>query len=434
MSTNAGLKAEWLAKGYEDFTQGLNGLSDSPVSSLRVRAFNELQDKGFESTKTESWKYTNVRDLMKLPLSIVKGKVNEVSDSLTPYCFSDEQAFVVVVQDGVPLKLPQELPSGVRIRSLADVLHSASEATEVKEFIKKFPTEDTHAFELLNTAFLKDGIVIDIEAGVVLERVIQIVYASSATSTHIVQAPRLLVRMQANATAEIVEHFVGLGARHYLMSAVAQVEVGAGARCNHYKIQEEGAEATHVGAVSVLQDSSSHYKNFVFNFGGQMVRNEVRPVLNGTEINSELFGLNILVNDQFVDNFTILDHAQPDSESNELYKGIYGGSSKAIFSGTIIVRPGAHGTNAIQSNQSLLVTDRASSNSRPQLKIWADDVKCTHGATVGQIDEEALFYLRSRGLSENVARRLLMRAFVGEVVAEVDSDVVRSYVDSVVER
>ncbi|MCC6953059.1 MAG: Fe-S cluster assembly protein SufD, partial [Deltaproteobacteria bacterium] len=263
-----------------------------------------------------------------------------------------------------------------------------------------------------------------IERGAEVVAPIHFLYCSTGTADH-ASYPRLLLLCGESCSCNVVETFVALSDARYLSAPVTEVVVGANARVTHTKVQAESTSAFHIGSLWVDQARSSNFTSNVFHFGGALVRSEINPVMNGEGSECYLNGLTAVGASQHIDNHTVIDHAKPNAFSREIYKGIYDGSARGVFSGTIIVREDAQKTNAIQQNHSILVSENASVDSKPQLKIWADDVKCTHGATVGQLDEHALFYLRSRGIGKETARNMLLHAFASEVIQHVPQESLR---------
>jgi Fe-S cluster assembly protein SufD len=231
----------------------------------------------------------------------------------------------------------------------------------------------------------------------------------------------------------LIESFVGLTESSYFTCGVSEILIDDNAHVQHYKIGVEGANAYHVSSTHVRQNRDSRYDLKLFSLGGSLVRNEVYPMLCDEGIESYLSGLTVVGGEQHVDNFTVVEHAKPHSSSNQVFKGIYGGNSRGVFTGTIVVAEQAQKTNAFQSSANLLLSETAQVDTRPQLKIWADDVKCSHGATIGQLDDEALFYLRSRGINSVEAKSMLIRAFANEVLESVGIEQIRDYVSNLVD-
>ena len=263
------------------------------------------------------------------------------------------------------------------------------------------------------------GVFIQIPNGIAVDKPVVLLNCISKNADGQMLFPRVLIEAGDNAQADVIEVALGAAETAYGCFNVVETLLGDNTQISYIIVNRHSAEASVFNAISGEQGRDSTLRTGVFNFGGKVTRNEIYSTLNGENGRSEILGLNVLEQKQHVDNHTVLDHAVPHCESFELVKGVYGDSSKGVFDGTIIVRPDAQKTNAIQSNQSLLLTDKATSNTKPQLKIWADDVKCTHGATVGQLDDNGMFYLRSRGIAEPAARAMLIHAFASEVVSEV---------------
>lgn len=413
---------EWLQLGFESFSQVLNGTAKSPLHKYRTNAFSKLLTTGFSSVDTESWKYTNLKQTLSREYTFThQGKKSAVS-------ISEEQtgcSCVFNFEDGILVSAPdQNSLKGIRF-SVLTVGSSDAELVSWKQLVSAFPDSESLGFELLNTSFMNQVLTIEVLEGAEVDLPILLNHVCKQDGARCI-LPRVLIKIGTNASASLYEKFSDPENSEYLTASVIQIKLEANSTLNHYKLQNESHQAIHASVSQIIQEDSSKYKNVLLNLGSSITRNEIWPVINGREVLTELYGANILMADQKSDTYTVIDHAQPDSQSTEIYKGVYSEKSTGIFSGTIIVKEGAQGTNAIQSNKSLIISDDAVSYSRPQLKIWADDVKCTHGATVGQIDEEALFYLKSRGISDKEARKMLMLAFIGEVLAEIEDETIWS--------
>jgi Fe-S cluster assembly protein SufD len=319
----------------------------------------------------------------------------------------------------------ENLPRGVRILSLEAVL--ASEPALVEPYLGRKSAGHPSAFTALNTAFLQDGIVVLIAPGVVLERPIEIVFASAAAGGGSVSHPRLLIVAGEGSQATVLERYTGKGPA--FTNAVSEVWLDANAVVDHYKLQEEPAEAFHIASLFVHIGRSGNFSSHSLTFGGGLVRNEVIATLDGEGIDCTLNGLYLGRDKQLVDNHTTIDHAMPHCGSHEVYKGILAEHSRAVFNGKIIVRPDAQKTDAKQTNKALLLSDDANVNTKPELEIFANDVKCTHGAAIGQLDEAAMFYLRSRGLGVAESRAMLVHAFAGDILNRVKIAPVREYLE-----
>jgi len=260
----------------------------------------------------------------------------------------------------------------------------------------------------------------------VLETPIHVIFLSGADGSTVMAHPRTLVVTGAGADARIVESYVGVQGEKYFTNAVTEIFVGENAGVDHYRVQEESAEAFHIGSLHAHTSRSSRFASHSFTLGGKLVRNDAVAILDGEGGDCTMNGLYLADRDRLVDNHTTIDHAKPHCGSHEVYKGILGGASRAVFNGKIIVRQDAQKTDAKQTNRALLLTDGATINTKPQLEIFADDVKCTHGAAIGQLDEDAMFYLRARGIGLLEARNLLIHAFAGEVLDGITLPAVRN--------
>ena len=392
----------------------------APAKTLREQAFQKFCELGIPSTKDEDWKYTNIQALAKVHFRPSAPSAQQLPESELSPLFVSEKSHRLVFVDGV------FQPSLSRTNGL----EISSETPVVAE-------SETSSFAYLNAALAPEAKKIRVLKNQRIEELVEIVHlvtappvGTAADSEGLVLPVRLSIHAEENSSAKFVETFLGLGSQKYFTSVFTEVICEAGSDIEHTKLQVESKNAFHVSKLVLTQKEKSRFTSNVFSFGGGVVRNEIFPVLDGERIESFLNGLTVIDGTQHVDNSTVIDHAQPNCFSRELYKGIYGERSKGVFSGTIIVRPDAQKTNAIQSNQSVLVSENASIETRPQLKIWADDVKCTHGATVGQLDEDARFYLRSRGIPANQAQAMLLQAFAGDIVSHVSTPELRAMISS----
>ena len=280
-------------------------------------------------------------------------------------------------------------------------------------------TEGEQPFSALNTAFLQDGAVIRIDDGVVLKDPVHVVFISTAPGEAVVTHPRVLLLVGDNSQVSVIESYAGLRDAGYFTNAVTQIEAGAGSVVHHCKILRESLQSYHVAGMQARLARNAVVTSNSITLGGALVRNDIGVVLDGEGAECTLNGLYLAGGKQHIDNHTTIDHASPHCASHELYKGILDGDGRAVFNGKIIVRLDAQKTDAKQSNKALLLSERAQVNTKPQLEIFADDVKCAHGATVGQLDEDALFYLRARGLGREEARRILIQAFATDVLNRV---------------
>jgi len=379
------------------------------VSAARTSgaaAFERLG--GLPSTRQEAWRWTNVQPISRIPFeapAAVNGSVD-----LSGLELGTMRLVFIDGRLSPHLSVLPETSAGVRLRSLL----GADPAT-VEALLGQTAKVDEHPFTALNAAHLADGAVLEVDADVQAPSPIELVFVSrgiSPGSTH----PRVLVRLGAGARAQVAEIYAGLSGRPYFTNAVTEVALEEGAELDHVRIQMEGAGGYHVGSLWAAQARGSRLRSHVFSLGGLLSRSEVSARFDGEGGHCELRGLYVGQEQQHLDHRTTLDHASPGCTSREVYKGILDGRSRGVFTGAVRVREGAQKTDASQSNKALLLSEDASAEATPQLQIFADDVKCAHGAAVGQLDDQALFYLRSRGIPLANARALLTRAFAEEVV------------------
>jgi Fe-S cluster assembly protein SufD len=329
-----------------------------------------------------------------------------------------------------PLSRTAGLPAGVRFGSLAEGLRSSAAA--VQRHFGAQADIDARPFAALNSAFVADGGYVAIGDGVILETPLQLMFVSVAPAAQpgTMSHPRTLIVLGTRSQSQIVETYVGLSGQTYLTNAVTEVVLGDDAKLDHYKVQEESVDAFHVASMHVQTGRASAFSSHSFALGGKLVRNDVVATLAGEGSECTLNGLYLADGDRLVDNHTTIDHAQAHCPSHEIYKGILGGTARAVFNGKIIVREDAQKTDAKQTNRALLLSDGATINTKPQLEIFADDVKCTHGAAIGQLDEDALFYLRTRGFTFQEARDMLIHAFAGDILDRVKIEPLRAALES----
>jgi Fe-S cluster assembly protein SufD len=385
------------------------------LRELRRQAFDRFLDLGFPSTRLEDWRFTNVAPIAESRF-VLAGEAKVSAEALAPCTFADAPIRLVFVNGRfVPsLSACSGLPPGVSVGPLAPALNGIT-ARDATAFARS-ATWDDQTFTALNTAFFADGASISIAPHVVLEQPIQMLFYSAPGATPAMSHPRLLVTAGADSQARFVETYAGEPGSTYLTNAVTEIVLGEHAVLDHTRIQIESDAAYHVGTVQADVARSAAFRTHVFALGGALLRNDLGARMTGDGVDCVLNGLYLATGHQLVDNHTTIDHALPHGTSLEVFKGILGGNGRGVFNGKIIVRQDAQKTDAKQTNRALLLTDQAMIDTKPQLEIFANDVKCTHGAAIGQLDEDAIFYLRSRGLDAQEARALLIHAFAGDVV------------------
>ena len=411
-----------------------------PLGPLREDAFRCFDRLGFPTTRLEEWRFTNIARIVDTPFQAppaAGGLDRGWLDTLHPPR-SDGPELVFVNGHLAPeLSDVSGLPPGVRVQGLAAMAGAAGpdagEAARldaVARRLGRLARFERQAFTALNTAFLRDGAVIEVDGGVVVERPIHLLFASSSDAAPVLSQPRVLVLAGAGSEVRVVESHAGAGDFPYLSNAVTEVSVADNAVVDHYTLVREADAAFHVGNLAARVGRAGNFSSHAITTGGAIVRNEAGVVLGGEGGECTLNGLYLANGRQLVDNQTTIDHSMPHCDSHELYKGILDGRSRAVFNGKIIVRLDAQKTDAKQSNKALLLSEEAQITTKPQLEIFADDVRCTHGATVGQLDADALFYLRSRALSEAQARQLLVHAFAADLLGHIKVEAIRRQLDA----
>jgi len=385
------------------------------LKDLREKARKQFESNGFPTTRHEDWKYTNVAPIAAVKYSALPEGGGETS-------FDVGEGTGVLFVNGRFIKELGVLPK-VQIGQLRNAFEKKE--TGVKEHFGRYASVEANAFVALNTALCDDGVFISIPDGVKVEKPIHLVFVSNAKSAFAFH-PRILIVMGKGAQATIVENYIGKEAGPYFNNVVTEIRLGKEARLEHYKIQREGESAFHVATVHAHQAERSSLKSYSLSFGGALVRNDIEVVFGAEGGFCALNGLYVVGDEQHVDHHTMIDHAVSHCSSEEFYKGIAAGKATAVFNGKILVREGAQKTDAKQTNKNLLLSDEATIDSKPQLEIYANDVKCVHGAAVGKLDPEALFYLRSRGIDEKSARSLLTGAFANEVLERIEQEPVRA--------
>ena len=385
---------------------------------------------GFPAPGSEEWKYTSVDPIASVPFAHANGEGKAGTGGIFAPAFVDETCARLVFVNGVysaPLSSLSGLPAGVRVVGLRAALAANDPALEMH--LGRAARFREQPFVALNTALMEDGAVVLVSEGCRMAAPIYLVFVSLAQEQPLQSQPRNLVALGTGSEATIVESYVGIEAGNYFTNAVTELFAAENSIVDYYRIQREASRGFHVGAVEARLSDGCSFTAHGITLGGSLVRNDLHVVLDGEGAECVLNGLYLADGDRHVDNHTEIEHAKPRTRSLELYKGILSGSARGVFNGKIIVHKDAQKTDARQTNKNLLLSDRAVANSKPQLEIYADDVKCSHGSTIGQLDGDALFYLRSRGLAPDDARSLLSYAFARDVVGRVKIPALRERLD-----
>jgi Fe-S cluster assembly protein SufD len=416
---------ETLTPAFEALRRDAAALGPEWLARARQAAFDRFQERGFPTTRDEEWRFTNVAPIAQTMFSRAQ-TATPARETLTPYVFAGVPTLVVV--NGRVSKVLSNvatLPAGV---TLDAAIHPAAEPPATRH-----NGISTTPFVDLNGAFFETLVTLQVAPKTVVAEPLHVLSVVVPGIQPSLIAPRLTIDVGEGAQVTVIESYATVGQGTALTAPVTDVVVAEGAIVRHVKIQRESASVFHLASMFVNLARAGTFTSQAITFGGRIARNDIVAVLGGEGAECTLNGLYLADGQSVVDTHTTIDHAQPHCPSHEVYKGILAGRSKAVFNGKIIVRPDAQKTDAKQTNKALLLTDDAQINTKPQLEIFADDVKCTHGAAIGQLDEDAMFYLQARGISAVDARSLLIHAFAGEVLAGIEVDAVRERVQRVME-
>ena len=441
MTTTVATEVTPYLRALESLERDDFGQDPQWARTLRKDAIATFSNLGFPTARrgNEEWKYTDVRPIARTRFSFPKTYGLPKTAETLPISAAELEGFgasswhrLVFVDGSLNHQLSDlsGLPDNVDVMDLSQALKGRSAL--VQEHLTHLAPYSNHGFTALNTAFLHRGAFVHVPQDTVVERPIHVLFLNTSQESHILSQPRVLAITGRNSKAAIIESHGALTGAPYLSNAVSEIQVGANASLEYYRIQRHGAEGYHVGTTQAVLEAGSHLASVTFDLGGSLVRNNLNVLLDAPESSCMLNGLYLATGSQKVDNQVTIDHAKPHTTSRELYKGILGGRSRAAFHGSITVRKDAQKVDAKQEDKNLLLSDRAQVNVKPAFWVYADDVKCGHGAASGQIDENSLFYLKSRGLSEDEARNLLIHGFVREVIQSVSCDSLRSHVTELV--
>jgi Fe-S cluster assembly protein SufD len=412
---------------FARFEESLKEDDRGPLHQARQAAAERFAALGFPTLDDEEWRFTNLAPLTRVPFRLAAPGARIDAEQLRRLAFDVGTCSLLVFVNGrhaPELSSLRPLPPGAVVGSLAQALRDHPE--KVEPHLTRHTAYEDQPFVALNTAFLRDGAFVFVPRGKVVEETIHLLFVSTASGGPTVSHPRALIVAGESSQVRLVESYAGPDGKVYFTNAVTEVVAGENAVVDHYKVQRESRRAFHLAAMHVHQARSSTFASHNFVLGGALVRNDVTAVLGAEGCECTLNGLYAGHGDQLIDNHTRIEHARPHCASHELYKGILDGKAHGVFNGKIHVHPDAQKTDAKQTNQTLLLSDDATINTKPQLEIYADDVKCTHGATVGQLDAEALFYLRARGIDRESARALLTYAFANDIIGRVKVEPLRA--------
>ena len=402
--------------------------STSWLNQQRQSAIDVLGKNGFPSTRHEAWKYTDVRSLLKRNFTVADDvspeKLNEAQ--LKEIRYPGLECHELIFVNGhfsADLSSPESSSAGGIVCSLASANNENKQLIET--YINQFARSEKHGFAALNGAFVVDGGFVHVPDNVELELPIHLIFISNSADKSFITHPRNLIVLGANAKATVIESYVGFDDAEYCTNTVTEIVTGQGSTLEHYKLQQESNKSFHIGYLHAVCKKDSRLDSHSISLGAALARNDIDTTLAGPGAHVGLNGLYMTSGNQHIDNHTRVDHSMPNTSSDETYRGVLNGKSRAVFNGKVIVHKDAQKTDAQQSNANLLLSNDAEIDTKPELEIYADDVKCTHGATVGQLDENMLFYLRSRAIDESTALSLLTFAFAEEVIKKINLEPVR---------
>ena len=399
----------------------------------RDSAINTFKQTGFPTTRQENWKYTDVKQIARQAFSANQiGNASLSEDELNNIRFDELNCIELVFLNGeysATHSKVDNLPEGVVICDLATAFSKHRDILEEQLQQSEF---NNSAFTVLNTAFIQHGVLIFIPRNTKLERPVNLLFVSKQQEHEFAAHLRNIVMLEENSELTLIESYVGLNEAQYFTNAITDITLRENARCIHYKLQQESVSSYHIGNLRAQQHKDSYLETHSIALGAALARNDIHGQLNAPGANIVMNGLYMTNGKQHIDNHTRVDHLQPHTFSTENYRGVLNNQSRAVFNGKVIVHKDAQKIEAHQNNANLLLSDDAEIDTKPELEIYADDVKCSHGATVGQLDKDMLFYLRSRAIDEDTARSLLTFAFAEEVISKINLQAIRNRLEYLV--
>ena len=429
--TNLDLKAQ-LISDFKTAEGRMNGESKSAVHQVRKQALERFEALGFPTTRHEEWKYSNVKNLINQVFDF-NAKTDFSATDLEQMPIPNLEGNILYFINGVynaELSTIVSPETELQIMTFAEAARTKPELVE--KYFNKYSDAQVNAFTALNTAFAHNGIFVYVPENKVVEQPIIIRFINDARTMNVASQPRNLIVVGKRSEVQIAEAFRSIGENSSFTNIVTEFVIAEEANVHYYKIQNESDKSYHIGTTSVVQESKSVFTANTVTANGGFVRNNLNIKVDGEYAEANMFGLYIPNAKQHVDNHTVVDHAKPNSSSNELYKGILKDKSTGVFNGKIFVRQDAQKTNAFQSCKNVLLSEDASMNTKPQLEIWADDVKCSHGTTTGQLNEDALFYMQARGISKDSAKSLLTLAFAQDVIDKFEIPAIKAYLEELI--
>ena len=423
-------EADPYLAAFERFEQERN--EPEWLANLRKSGMAAFAELGFPTPRDENWRFTNVTAIAKLPFQPV-AEPGAVTPPLKQFNFMQLECTRLVFIDGhfaPKLSTFLPLPKGVQVASLAAVL--AEDGSLAQKHLGQHASVDQNAFVALNTAYFTDGAFVRVPAGQIVEKPVHLLFISTSEERGSASHPRNLIIAERDSRLTLIESHVSAVQAEYFTNAVTEFVIGERSVVEHCKFQDESPQAYHIAAQQMKLGKQCDFVSHSFATGAKLSRNNIYTHLGGERIECVLNGLYLTKDDQLADHYMIVEHASPNCNSHEYFNGILDDRSKGVFHGRILVRPIAQKTDAKQTNKNLLLSDNATATTKPQLEIYADDVKCTHGATIGQLNKDSIFYLRARGIGLETARQMLIHSFAGEIIDRIRCEAVREELDQVI--
>lgn len=424
--------ADNLIKEYEE---KINSAGGNEIIEVKNEAINYFRKKGFPTRKDEEWRYTNISPLIKKNYTIQPSDESSkfTQKEINKYLIKGLDANLIVIING---KYSESL-SRIDTKDNFYVDSLKKSFTEKKELVLRYYSKSSgiinDSFTALNTAFAEDGVFLYIPKNTVVNKPFLILNLTGSDSSEILSNTRNIIVAEPNSQATVIDLYHNFGNNYSFSNGLTEVFTNENSTLKYYKIQNDGDKSHSINTVQARIAKSAEFDTFVISWGGEILRNNLNSILEGEGAECIMKGIYLSTGNALIDNHTLVDHAVPNCHSNQTYKGILGGNAYGVFNGKIMVRKDAQKTNAYQSNKNILISDTAVVNAKPQLEIFADDVKCSHGATTGQLNPEELFYLRSRGIRKEEAMRLLLNAFLDELILEIDIKPLKNYLEKILD-
>ena len=405
---------------------------DAYVHGIRTKAIKNFEQEGFPTKRLENWKYTSLKKTLQHDYKLFPSKSQTLEfKDIESFLINDIESYKIIFVDGKYCShLSETTHDGMDICILSSALTQSKYDLVIENYFNKISKKD--GITSLNTAFSSEGSYIHIPKNIQVDKPIQVIYFSTGKDESVFYQPRNLIVVDENSQVEIIEKYHSLNENNVLVNTVTEIYADKKSIVKHYKIQNDNNTSSLIDNTFVSQEHSSSYNLHTFSFGGELVRNNLNIFQNDERIESSIKGITIIDENQHVDHNTLIHHRKPNCNSYQDYKGIFGGKSVGVFNGRVLVEKEAQKTNAFQANNNVLVSDKAVINTKPQLEIFADDVKCSHGCTVGQLDKNALFYLRSRGIPEKEATALMMYGFANKVLTSVGIPEIKARINRII--